>query len=344
MGKRNNDRRSQWRVVHRCLDILLRAMRGPTERSVLMNIIYEDAVRDEKEITRSQADKRFEVDRERLKDWFHVDMPYNRAENTYELLDVGRPLIDLPDEAALAVAFLNDAFSGDEVPMSAEVRALLNHVTMLLPPERRRQIERERGLLDVQIEKRDDDHILADVWEKVRTSVTERRQLEFDYVSASNTDGLPRCHTVEPIRYFFDTVRKHYYLEAFWLQSQSYEGTILQDRKVQRFRLGRMSNAQVLPNHFPANQKIPRSQFKELEYVLSPDVARGGVTKHFENMQIFYREDGSALVKAESYSLFFDLRTLLHYGANCRVIGGDEAVREMAGIVNALADVYPRKA
>jgi len=129
-------------------------------------------------------------------------------------------------------------------------------------------------------------------------------------------------------------------LEGFWLSVKSYKGEFAQwTRKVNRWRLGRMGNLNILSAHFPANQRIPK---KELVYELAPVIARFGVTRHFpdDDMQIFFQEDGSAKVSVSSRDLFFDLRILLHYGSNCRVIGGEEAVREMKKIVKSLYEGY----
>lgn len=340
MGSKNNSRRSQWRVMIRCLGVLRCLMRGPTKNSDLLEIIHEDARLDEEELTHSVARKRFEEDRARLKTWLEVELEYDRTNDEYALLDIGHPLINLTDNAVRGLTFLDRTFSGDDAPMREDVRAFLEQVKMLLPAKRRKEIEKQRGLLELELGVQDSDEIDEHVWGAIHRSVAERRQLEIDYLSPSNESGIPRRHTVEPIRHFFDTTRKHYYLEAFWLQTRSQAGTFSYERKVQRFRLGRMSNATVLPTHFPANRRIPQ---KELVYELTPTVARLGVTEHFAGMQIIENDDGSVRVHALSSSLFFDLRKLLHYGENCRVIGGDEAVREMKKLVSQLTSVYADK-
>lgn len=335
--KKKTPRRSQWLVINRCMDLLLCLMRGPTPNDDLLKMIHEDARQNDDELVDSAARKRFEEDRSRLKTWFGAELDYSRAENTYTLLNITRPLLDLSDESIQGMAFLTRTFSGNDAPMAPAVRAFLGQVSLLLPIRRRHEIDKQRGLLEMQLGVRDEDDISPETWEAVRTSVIERRQLEFTYFSASSSDGQPRSHRVEPIRYFFDTVRKHYYLEAFWLESKSYLGTRDQKRRVQRFRMGRMTLPHILPTHFPANQRIPK---KELVYVLKPEVARMGVTRHFEDMQVIENEDGSARVHVMSSDLFFDLRTLLHYGDNCHVIGGDEAVQQMTSIVQRLAEIY----
>jgi predicted DNA-binding transcriptional regulator YafY len=74
-------------------------------------------------------------------------------------------------------------------------------------------------------------------------------------------------------------------------------------------------------------------------------VARLGVTRHpqIETTKVERREDGSALVRGETDSVFWAVRTLLHYGPNCRVLGGPEVVREMEHVVRAMAGIYTRE-
>lgn len=337
MSKTSNQRRSQWRVVNRCLGLLLRLMRGPARNDDLLEIIYDDALLDDKELTHSSAHKRFEEDRNRLKTWFGIELNYDRSTNEYTLGYIGRPLLDLPEEAIAGAAFLASTFGDDSAPMATEIRRFLDTVMALLPVERRRDIQRRRGLLEVELRVRDEDEIAPDIWYAVQVSVAERRQLEFDYMAGSNQDGIVRQHLIEPIRYFFDATRKHYYLEGFWLESRSHKGVNDQRRVVQPFRMGRISNPQVLPSHFSPGRRIPK---KELVYLLTPEVARHGVTRHFEDMHVIHDDDGTARVHVMSRNLFFDLRTLLHYGPNCRVIGGNEAVREMKLIVKRMAENY----
>jgi hypothetical protein len=312
-------------------------MSGRSGTEELHTIIRED-VGNDRQLTDKALQRLFDEDKGRLKDWFNVEMQYNRSQGDYELIHIGRSLVDLPEGAIRGLAFLEQTFSDDSVPMALDVRVFLNTIAMLLSHERLKEVEKQRGLLEMELGARDIDSASDDVMEAVKTSVSERRQLEFDYMASRNEDGILRRHLVEPIRYFFETERKHYYLEFFWLQSSSpHKGIQDQRRKIGRFRLERMSNPAVLPTHFPANQRIPT---KELIYELKPIAARLGVTEHFPDMHIIQNDDGSARVHVMSRDLFFDLRTLLYYGANCRLLGGDEALKQMKKIVKDLAAVY----
>jgi predicted DNA-binding transcriptional regulator YafY len=334
--KSTHPRGSQWMVVRRCLAMLCRLMRGNTPSPELLDIVYSAARDEGEELTLSAAQKRFEEDRARLKLWFECDWEYDRKAEEYELLTVGLPLLDLSDPAAQGLAFLDATFSANDAPMRDEVQTLVRHIKMLLPPVRRREIDRYRTLT-MDIKQRDKDEIDDEIHDMVQQACSECRQLEFDYSSPQRTDG-PVWHLVEPMRYFFDPVRSHYYLEAFNLESHSQTYGRQSARKVWTYRLGRIKNARILPNHFATRERhVPTYP---LEYTLTPEVARFGVTEHIPNSLIFSQEDGSALIQAKSKNLFFDVRTLLHYGANCRIIGGEEALRQVKPIVEQMYNLY----
>jgi len=329
-GKRG----SQWRVIQRCMRILLRLMRGPANTTELIDIIYQHAKENGEDPSIIDAEKRFERDKASLRTWFGCELSNFNKE--YTLLNIEYPIIDLSDEAVYALAFLQQTFSNDAAPMRQKVFSLVDRVMMVVPQDTRKAVMKQRGLLEMELQTRDDDTISDDVWLAVRTSCAERRQLEFDYHTPQQQDGRPRRHLVEPIRYFFDAVWSHYYLEFFWIESRSHKGRVSQ-QKIGRFRLGRMSNPHILPKHFPPGRRIPT---QELIYELTPSVARMGVTQHFPNSEITYREDGSAQVRVSSRDLFMDLRTLLHYGSNCRVTGGKEALDQMKRLVEGMYQQY----
>lgn len=328
-SKPSNTRRSQWEVFDRCLTLLLRLMREPATSDELLRIVIDKA-EDGEHLSRSSVGKRFEEDRSRLRNWFECELKYDRSTNQYALVHSGRPLLDLPPEALRGLAFLQSAFNEDDAPMSQEVRVLVERVLMALPPKSQREVGQQRGLLELNLGQRDGDSITDDVWEAVQTACSEHRQLEFEYFSPGQSDGKARTHVVEPYRHFFDSVKGHYYLDCFWLESRGPRGSYPQNR-MQPFRLGRMRNPRVLPTHFPNSGR--NSPQEELIYELTPEVARRGVTQHFPGCIVVPQSDGSAVVHATSTNLFLDLRTLLHYGPNCHVTGGPKAVEMMKALV-----------
>jgi predicted DNA-binding transcriptional regulator YafY len=315
--------------------LLLRLMRGAATGAELRTLIRQHAAPHDS-LTEAQIEKRFEECRHRLKESFQCTLHYERGTDSYTLERIERALLDLSPEAVRGFAFLQSIFRSDSAPMSEDVQALLDRLLTLLPSERRREVEQAPSVLEIDLQVRDQDFIAPEVWEGVQRAIRQHRQLEFAY--SAKKDGDRVKHIVEPLRCTFDPVRGHYYLHTLRVETISVNGAKRwADNVIYSYRLGRMSEVRVLPTHFVAGQRIKRF---ELRYVLSADLARKGVTQHFPDSTIIPHSDGSVEVVASSTDIFSDVRRLLHYGANCRVIGGDAAVDEMRKLVRGLAEVY----
>ncbi len=326
-------RGSQWRVLRRCIEILTRLQRGPAPSDELLAIV---SASEDDPSEPAGVKRRFEEDRRRLRQILGCNIEYDHRSNQYNLREVDLPLLDLPPEAIRGLAFLQATFSKD-APMSHEVGTLIDLLLMLISEERRREVAHERALLEVDLRPRDKDRIEDAVWEAIQKACNSHRQLEFDYFSPRHADREPRRNLVEPQRYYFDTTRKHYYLEAFCLEVSGPKGTWPR-REVVHYRIGRIRGPRVIPQVFVPRRMGPR--LYELIYELGPEIARLGVTEHFPSSQVDYRPDGSTEVHTMVDDLFFALRALLHYGPGCRVLGGEEALREMRKLIKAMADQY----
>jgi len=77
-----------------------------------------------------------------------------------------------------------------------------------------------------------------------------------------------------------------------------------------------------------------------VHYLLKPAVGRGDISRHFEEMTVERRPDGSAMVKGFCDDAWDAARTLLGYGENCIVLGGDEVLRLMRRRVRGMAENY----
>lgn len=281
--------------------------------------------------------KRFEDDRQKLCDVFGCELEYSRDEGTWTLVSMNRPLIDLPPDAVRGLAFLQATFEADTAPMRGEVRALTDALLMLISESGRDEVSRERGLIEVDLRQRDEDQIPERVWSTIQRACMRHQELEFDYLSPKHEDRTLRTHRVEPIRCYFNSVWAHYYLEAYCIEHRGPNG-IFPGEYISHYRMGRISEPRMLPTKFVPGRRKPRKY--ELVYELTPEIARLGVTRHIEDSEVEKRPDGSAIVRAVSTDLFFDLRTLLHYGPNCRVIGGEEALRDMKALVRGMFQLY----
>ncbi|MEA3340298.1 MAG: WYL domain-containing protein [Chloroflexota bacterium] len=330
-------RESQWHVMRRCLAIIRRAQRCPASRDDLL----EAALAQEEPGAREGTEKqvlyhRLEKDLGRIRNNLMVDLYCDRRTGAYTIRDTWLPLLDLPDEDLATMAWLEQTFDYDS-PQHDEVHALLGRLRLYLGVERQGEIDRYRPSLAVDLGQRDEDEIEAAVWEGLTRALLERRQVEFLYLSPQYEDGQPRRHVAAPHERYFE--RGHYYLRAYCRRVTGPDGRA-EPRCYIAYRVGRIMELKVLPQKMsPLSPAAPRYS---VEYELSPQVARTGVTHQpeIEVREIERREDGSALVRGETENLFWAVRALLHYGSTCRVLGGPEVAREMREVVGRMADVY----
>jgi predicted DNA-binding transcriptional regulator YafY len=282
----------------------------------------------------------FEEDIRRLRQW-GVEIPDARKTKVYTLASYGEFSPVALDEIALdALAFLLETF-GPGAPNSERVQQLLRSVTDWLPSHQAASLTARRQRLRLDLRQRDDAVIDPTIEQTIDRSLREGRLLRFAYRSPGRTDDVTPVHTVDPWYKVFDTIRGHFYLDAYWLESTSPHGRYKQ-QKWQKFRLDFMLAGQIelLPTkRNPAPPPRPRHQ---LEYLLSPRIARyGRVTRHFEQMKVHESDvQGWVRVTATTPDLFQAVRLLLTYGPNCKVIGGPEARREMEKLVRGLGEVY----
>ena len=327
-------------VVRRCLALLRRLQRGPASKNELLSAALEAVDKQAYGGATGRAlDKRFEGDKAKLRDLFGLELRYSRATGTYAIEDVWEPLLDLPDEALTAIVFLQETFDPG-APMHDEVQNFLGLITSYLSPERWGDLERRRTALRVEWGQRDDDVIAPGVEAALSRALVEHRLVAFDYSSPAQADGAPRRHTVEPWKQYFDSVRGHYYLWGYCRRTDGPLGKHTQNRYF-RYRPGRIGNLEVLPQKLPPAP--PRARRFELVYRLASEIARRGEVTRHPGIAILTAEpqpDGSLIVRGETEDVWWAVRTLLHYGANCRVLGGGEALDEMRRTVREMGRVY----
>jgi predicted DNA-binding transcriptional regulator YafY len=341
MAQGKGKRESHWLVIRRCIAIIRRVQRGLADRDALIEaVLAQEGPEAYGGVQSTALHRRFDQDRKRVRENLGIDLYFDRRLGGYVIRDYWLPLLDLPDEDLATIAWLQETFDL-ESPQHDEVHALLDKLRLYLGPERSAAIERYRATLTVDLKPRDDDEIRPAVWSGLRKAWLEHRQAELLYVSPEYVDSLPRRHVVEiydpP---FLDTASGHYYLRAHC----KYTGTPADRRDMNRYltyRIGRIVEVTVLPQKLPSQR--PSARQYVVEYELAARIAcAGGVTRQpwIEIHAVERRSDGSVLVKGETESVFSAVRTLLHYGPNCRVVGGPEMVREMRSVVEEMARVY----
>ncbi len=333
-------RESPTTVFKRCLALLRRLQRGPATKEELLEFVLAGVDAEAYgNATGAALDKRFEADKRKLREIYGLEIRYRRSDRTYVIVDAWEPLLDLPDEALSAMAFLQETFEPG-TPNAGAVQDFLSLLVSYLSPERRGDLERQRTALQVEWGQQDDDTLAPDVERGLRKALTQRRLIAFDYYSPAQQDGLPRHHVVEPWERYFDSSRGHYYLYGYCRRTEGPRGPY-EPRRYIRYRLGRIDNLRVLPDKLPPQR--PRVRKQPLVYRLAPEVARRGDVTRLPGITVLRREpqeDGSIIVHAETDDLWWAVRRLLHYGAACEVLGEREALYTMRRVVKKMAKVY----
>lgn len=325
--------------MFRSLSILRRLRRGPAAWQDLVDWVHVDedptAYRD---VDQKAGRKRVENDIKRLRDW-GVQIEFRNGE--YHLLSYGdfHPIY-LTEAELDTLAFLAEAFRPG-APNGDAVQHLVQQIGDWLPERQRDSIPLRRQRLRIDLRRRDSDQIPPQVQAMVDRAIQQRRLLAFYYRSPGQADGELRRHMVQPWHLYFDTVRRHLYLDAYRLEVRGPHG-VWKQGQWQKYRLGRIlaEGLEILPDKLPPEP--PRRPRYRLEYRLAPDIARTGeITRHFAETRVHEADEaGWVRVTAVTDDLFTALRLLLGYGPYCKVTGGPEARREMERLVRELAGLY----
>jgi predicted DNA-binding transcriptional regulator YafY len=323
-------RASSWMKVQRCVLILRQLQRGPASVNDLISAV--EATLGPSAYGQAPA-KALERDVSQLRESF--DVTIRSRSGVYHLDDVGEiPLLDIPDDALDAMAFLYHTFEYD-APDAEGVRGLLDTIVSYLPAERRELAHQARTVPELDVQRVDRGPLDESTWEALERAVVRGRQLAFSY--ARPGERSPAEHVVEPYELTFSS--GHYYLDAYALRWQSPTGE--KGSNVARvYRVDRIipGSSRVLPTRLPPGRRTVRTYI--LRYELTPEIAQGGVSRRFPETRVEFREDGSAEVTAKISNTFMATQTLLRYGGNCRVLQPPEVVRMMEEAARDLAEIY----
>ncbi len=328
-------------VFRRRLVLLRRLQRGPASKQELIETAM---LQIDQEIYGSDAspralDKRFEADKKWLEDFLGVKLRYRRVSKTYEISETWEPLLDLPDDVIAVMAFLQGTFS-PATPQSEQVQNFLSLLQSYLPLDRQGQLIEQRTALEVNWGQRDSDIIVPQVEERLDKAILEHHLVAFDYQSPAQADKQPRRHTVEPWQRYFDSIRGHDYLRGFCRRVVGPKGCFNLE-KYYHYRLGRIHNLEILSQKLPPiPPPIPKVAFR---YQLTAEIARlGDVTEHpgITILKTDPQPDESIIVHAQTDDVWWAVRSLLHYGANCQVLEGGSIFYEMRRTVKKMAETY----
>ena len=335
-------RESPWLVARRCLALLLRAQQGPASKAALLAAVYAvEGAEAYGDAGVQERAKRFENDKQRLWQRLGIRLRYDKEAGGYVLAEQERPLLNLPDEDIETLALLADTFRPDS-PHAPAVQQLLDRLVGWLPAERQKLFRRAGGQIPTaDLRMRDSERIAPDVWEAALAAWQAGQELQFDYLSSQHTDGIPRQHHVQPWDLDF-TDRGHWRLRGYCLFNDGPNGP-WEPRDYIHYRLSRIvaGSARVLPRKLPAIR--PWGKPREVIFELSPEIARFGISQRKELIgtpAVTEMEGGWLRVAGKTHDVFDLARNLLYYGANCRVLGGPELLREMCGLVRELSESY----
>lgn len=329
---------SSWLVARRCLAIVNRLQQGVATKQELITAVYQPSDPEQNWKTLS---KRFENDKERLRHRLHVPIRYDKTLKGYVLEGEKRPLLNLPDADIQTLAYLADTFQSN-TPANTEVHQLIDRLVSWLPTERQKLIQKVTGqqpTADLRL--RDSEEIPLDVWNAVLEGWQARHEIQFDYLSGRHEDGILRQHHIQPWDFEF-TERGHWRLRGYCLFNDGPNGP-WKPMDYWPYRLSRIvsGSVEILPRKLPEIR--PFGKPRQVIYELAPAIARFGVSQRKELIgepTITAQENGWTRVEGRTHDVFNLARNLLYYGANCHVLGGDELLREMRGLVAGLVEIY----
>ncbi len=328
---------SSWFVARRCLAIINCLQQGSATKEELITAVYQS---NDPSASKAILSKRFGNDRERLRNQLYVSVRYDKEAKGYMMSGWKRPLLNLPDDDIETLAFLADTFQPD-APKSTEVHQLIERLVGWLPPKRQKLVQRIAGqqpTADLRL--RDSEEIAPDVWDKLLEAWQAKQEVKFDYLSSRHEDGRFRHHHVQPWDLYF-TDRGHYHLRGYCLFHDGPSGP-WEPRDYRNYRLSRVvsGSVKILPQKMGIR---PFGRPREVIFEIAPEIGRFGVSQRKELIgepTVTVQENGWTRVEGKTHEVFDLARNLLYYGANCRVLGGQELLREMEKLVAGLVDIY----
>ncbi|OIO85312.1 MAG: hypothetical protein AUK01_06470 [Anaerolineae bacterium CG2_30_57_67] len=332
-------RGSDWISFLRALAILQRLVRSPANSEELIAavraILGDEAYPAEK----SALQAAFKHDREHLRDRLRARFVFDPVERKYVLTDSG-PFVrlDLTENSLKGLGILAHDF-GNGLGERVHIRALLDDLLQRLSPETRKILERQPETLIMGVNQFvDKGHIPPRVWETVSRAVESRRKFSLHYLSPRYKDNQPVYFEVSPLHLKYQ--EGHWYLRAWVLERRPRQFSTPEPEYI-RLRVTYIQDDEALklwPTVFPARFRTPPRYV--VHYELAPEIGRGEISHHFDEIQITRHEDGRAEVQGITHDIWEAGRLLLGYGEGCLVLGGDELRREMERRVRGMARNY----
>ena len=328
-----------WNAMKRALLILRHLRTEPADKAVLIKAVQQEMPDAYLEETPKAQSRTFERDLENIRYRLEATIEWQPQIRQYLLLDPG-PFVqnELAPEALTGLAFLKDSFTTSE-EIQKIIQPLLNWVEQATPPEQMRQLTHQQTPIKLNIQHISQGDIHPQVWRKVIYAIKQRRIITFNYTSPFHEKDEPRRHTVEPYEHYFRG--GHFYLKAYCLRWVAPDGFTSGHFWANPYRLD-----YILPDDLELLgtfvTRVQRPPLQKIRYKLSPQIARGGISRYFPDMQISQPDQsGWVEVTAHTDNEFEAYRTLLAYGDQCLVLDPPTLVNRLRQAAHALSNFYP---
>lgn len=160
---------------------------------------------------------------------------------------------------------------------------------------------------------------------KIQNALHQQVRIGFDYEAV---DQLRAYNVVHPIELYFKN--GHFYLNAY----------VEEINRALEFRIDRILLGTLRIFAALSQPRLPRPI--TFCYRLSPHIAKRGVSERFDNQQVEYQADGSAIVWAEGTSGFRIMQELLRYGEHAELLEPPWLREQMADTAKKMAGLYER--
>lgn len=329
-----------WLVVKQALLILQHLQAKSADKETLMASVRREVPDAYSQATAKGRSSSFERDLRNLRERLYVDIQWAPRERVYRLVDPG-PLfrLSLADSAMEGLAFLLETFEPTEGEGGEVVVPFIEQVLAQLSDDQQRRLQRQNATLRMDLRRLDRGEIAPKVWEEVRYAVAHRRLLRFSYLAPRHEKPEPRTHKIEPYELRFH--RGHYEVLGYCLNWSNPYGYEKAHAGWFRYRLDRIvpEGLEVMPDILPPGQRQRR--LLTICYRISPTLARGGISRHFEEMATSEPdENGWVTVTGKTTDLFEAKRILLAYGQHCVVLSPSSLRDDVREAVSNAAKLY----
>ncbi len=322
-------RGSEWDSLRRGLLIVQLLLQGDAPKDDIIAYVRKIEGAETYPNGATAQERAFARDKDNLKRRLNVEISYNHKTQQYTLQNPGPLLaLGLSARGKRALALLSQTFTG-QAGEHSDIETLLQELIRHLPQEERRFLEDPSQPIGMDIlQNIDPNGIPARVWQIVQRAVREKRKLIFNHFSPRYEDHQPRRFEVAAHRIVYQW--GHWYLRGYSLLRPAHVQAALPEPPYLRWRIAYIKDDDTLavsPAKLPPMTHRPPRIL--VHYRLLPRLARGSISKHFDEMHITNLPDGSAEIRGYTDDAWEAARLLLGYGQYCITLGGEEVQKQV---------------